>query len=187
MPDSMAHLLSLVEQLYAAAGHGEWEGFLGELAGALRGVIPALFVHERPTEAATLGVTVGVDPAWAAAYDNYYVKHDLRRRKIWALPAGSVFVGSALVPNRELVRSEFYNDFLRPHGYFHLAGAVPLKNEEVVAVLDWFPTAVLLLDRQGRIVASNRSAEELLASGDGLRADRDGLRAALPGETLALQ
>jgi DNA-binding CsgD family transcriptional regulator len=234
----MVNLLPLVEQLYdAAAGRGEWQGFLADLAGALRGVIPGLFVHDRPTEPATLGVTVGMDPAWGVAYDSYYVNHDLRRRKIWTLPASSVFVGSALVPDRELMRSEFYNDFLRPQGYFHLVGAVPLKNEDVFAVLrvirprtspafgpddlellrqlvphlsravglarqlalaearrnevgealDWFPTAVLLLDRQNRVVAANRSAEELLASGDGLRADRDGLRAALPADTLALR
>jgi DNA-binding CsgD family transcriptional regulator len=238
MPDSMVQLLSLVDELYdTAAGHGDWRGFLGDLAGALRGVIPALFVQRGPTEPAILGVTVGLDPTWAAAYDNYYINRDLRRRKILALPSGGVFVGSALVPDRELVRSEFYNDFLRPQGYFHLLGAVPLKNEDVFAVLrvirprtspafdpddvelvrrlvphlsralglarqlavaearrsevvqalDWFPTAVLLLDRQGRVVAANRSAEDLLASGDGLRADRDGLRAALPGDTLALR
>src|SRR5262249_29411283 len=45
----------------------------------------------------------------------------------------------------------------------------------------------ILLDRRCRIVAANRSAEDLLAAGDGLRSDRDGLRAAAPGDTLALR
>src|SRR5262249_29852773 len=61
------------------------------------------------------------------------------------------------------------------------------RRNEVVEALDWFPPGVVLLDRQGRVVAANRSAEDLLAAGDGLRTDRDGMRAASPGETLALR
>ncbi len=237
MRDPMAQLLPLVDQLYEAAAGGGWQGFLGSLAGTLRSVVPALYVYAGPTGPATLAMAVDLDPTWGTAYDSYYVDHDLRRRKIWTLPAREVFVGSSLVPDQELVRSEFYNDFLRPQGYFHLLGTVPLKQEdafavlrvirprcapafgpderellrrlvphltrglllarqlaraearrnEVVEALDWFPTGVVLLDRQGRLVAANRSFEDLLAAGDGLRTDRDGLRAALPGETLALR
>jgi DNA-binding CsgD family transcriptional regulator/PAS domain-containing protein len=226
-----------VDQLYEAAAGGGWQRFLGSLAGTLRGVIPALYVHDGATGPPTLATAVDLDPSWAAAYDNYYVDHDLRRRKIWTLPAREVFVGSSLVPDEVLVRSEFYNDFLRPQGYFHLLGAVPLKQDdafavvrvirprsaaafgsderellrrlvphlsrgllltrqlaraegrrnEVVEALDWFPTGVLLLDRQGRLVAANRAAEDLLTASDGLRTDRDGLRAVLPSETLTLR
>ena len=238
MRDPADQLLPLVEKLYDAAG-GEtgWEGFLEPFATTLRAVIPGVFVHDRPAEAATLAVTVGMDPTWGEAYDSYYIRHDLRRRKIWTLPHGSIFVGNALLPDEELLRSEFYNDFLRPQGFFHILGAVPVKTDDTVAVLrvirprsspafgrdelelvrrlvphlaravalaqqlalaearrdelvealDWFPTAVLLLDRRCRIVAANRSAEDLLAAGDGLRTDRDGLRAATPGDTLALR
>jgi DNA-binding CsgD family transcriptional regulator/PAS domain-containing protein len=238
MRDPADQLLPLVEKLYdAAGGQAGWEGFLDALATTLRGVIPAIYLHDRPIEPATLAVTVGMDPTWGAAYDGYYINHDLRRRKIWTLPPGGVFVGSALVPDEELLRSEFYNDFLRPQGFFHILGAVPVKTDDAFAVLrvirqrsspafgreelefvrrlvphlaravglsrqlalaaarrdelvealDWFPTAVMLLDRRGRIVAANRSAEDLLAAGDGLRSDRDGLRAAAPGDTLALR
>ena len=233
----MAQLLPLVDQLYEAAAGGGWQSFLGSLAGALQGVIPALYVHDAATRQPTLATAVDLDPTWAAAYDDYYIDRDLRRRKIWTLPAREVFVGSSLVPDEELLRSEFYNDFLRPQGYFHLLGAVPMKQEDAFAVLrvirprsapafgsderellrrlvphlkrgllltrqlaraearrneavealDWFPTGVILLDRQGRLVGANRSAEDLLAAGDGLRTDRDGLRAALAGETLALR
>jgi DNA-binding CsgD family transcriptional regulator/GAF domain-containing protein len=238
MRDPADQLLPLVEKLYeAAGGQAGWEGFLGALGTTVRAVIPAIFLHDRPTDPATLAVTVGMDPTWGAAYDSYYIKHDLRRRKIWTLPPGEAFVGSALVPDGELLRSEFYNDFLRPQGFFHILGAVPLKTDdafgvlrvirprsapafgrdevelvrrlvphlaralglarqlavaearrnELVEALDWFPTAVLLLDRRGRVVAANRSAEDLLAAGDGLRIDRDGLRAVAAADTLALR
>jgi len=238
MRDPADQLLPLVEKLYdAAGGQTGWEGFLEACATTLRAVIPGLFVHDQPAESATLAVTVGMDPTWGAAYDSYYIRHDLRRRKIWTLPQGGVFVGSALVADEDLVRSEFYNDFLRPQGFFHICGAVPVKRDDTFAVLrvirprsspafardelelvrrlvphlaravglarqlalaearrdelvealDWFPTAVILLDRRCRIVAANRSAEDLLAAGDGLRSDRDGLRAAAPGDTLALR
>src|SRR5262249_61496787 len=101
MPDSMVNLLPLVEQLYdAAAGRGEWQGFLADLAGALRGVIPGLFVHDRPTEPATLRVTAGMDPAWGAPHDRYYGTHTLPPPKIWTLPTSSLFAGTAHAPTR---------------------------------------------------------------------------------------
>ena len=105
MRDPADQLLPLVEKLYdAAGGQTGWDGFLGSVATTLRAVIPGLFVHDRPAESATLAVTVDMDPTWGEAYDSYYVKHDLRRRKIWTLPQGGIFVGNMLVPDDELVR-----------------------------------------------------------------------------------
>src|SRR5262249_1437540 len=136
MRDPADQLLPLVEKLYdAAGGQTGWDGFLRSVATTLRAVIPGLFVHDRPAESATLAVTVDMDPTWGEAYDSYYIKHDLRRRKIWTLPQGGIFVGNMLVPDDELVRSEFYNEFLRPQGFFHILGAVPVKTDDTFAVL----------------------------------------------------
>ena len=40
---------------------------------------------------------------------------------------GRCFVGHKIFPDRKLVRSEFFNDFLRPQGFFHIMGGVPIK------------------------------------------------------------
>src|SRR5262249_27909980 len=41
----------------------------------------------------------------------------------------------ALIDDHELLRSEFYNDFLRPQGFFHIIGCVPFANDDFLAVL----------------------------------------------------
>lgn len=128
--------LPLVERLYDAVGEDQgWPIFLDALAREIEGVVPGLYVNERFTDAMLFGAVSGLDPEWGRAYDEHYKACDLRRAKIQALPSGSVFVGSALLDDRELLRSEFYNDFLRPQGYFHLIGGVPLENDDYVAAL----------------------------------------------------
>jgi hypothetical protein len=68
MRDPADQLLPLVEKLYdGAGGQTGREGFLGALAKTLRGVVPGLYVHDRPLDSATLGVTVDMDPTWRAA------------------------------------------------------------------------------------------------------------------------
>jgi DNA-binding CsgD family transcriptional regulator/PAS domain-containing protein len=238
MPDIAATTLSMVERLYEAVAHAEaWPPFLDSLARAVGGVAPAVFVIHRVTDANLFHVSSGTDSGWGAAYETYFKHRDLRRARVKELHAAGTFVGSAILPDRELVRSEFYNEFLRPQGLFHLLGALAVKREDFVAlvrvsrprtappfgpqelallrrlqphlsralrlqeqlalaearrdevgeVLDRFPGGVLLLDATGHVVAANRMAEQMLATGDGLRAGRDGIRAILPSETAALQ
>src|SRR5262249_21907259 len=128
--------LPIVELLYDAVdGDGGWPVFLDALARELRGVVPGLYIQDRGTDSMLFGAVSGMDPEWAGAYDAYYKTCDLRRGRIQALPPGGVFRGSALIDDRKLLRSEFYNDFLRPQGYFHIIGGVPLANEDLVAAL----------------------------------------------------
>jgi len=53
--------------------------------------------------------------------------------------------------------------------------------------LDHLHAGLVLLDRQGRVLACNRKAEELVAMNDGLCIDGEGLAAALPSETRKLR
>ncbi|MGY4624784.1 hypothetical protein [Bradyrhizobium sp. USDA 4486] len=60
---------------------------------------------------------------------------------------------------------------------------------QLSAVLDLMPNAAMLLDRRGRIVLTNRAADDLLRRSDGIVFDADGglqLACALPGERQAL-
>jgi len=128
--------LVLVERLYDAVSQvGAWPPFLDALAGAVGGIVPGVFLTEPATDSTLLSVNSDIEPEWARKYEAYYRRRDVRRERIERLPAGSVFVGSALVPDSELTRSEFYNDFLRPQGYFHIVGAVSLRSESALGVV----------------------------------------------------
>lgn len=136
MPDLAATTLTLVERLYDAVPDADaWPGFLDSLGRAVGGVVPGIYVTHLGTDATLFQVVSGMDPAWGNAYEAYFKHRDPRRARIRELPAGSVFVGGAVLPDRDLVRSEFYHDFLRPQGFFHILGAVPLRSAEVVGVV----------------------------------------------------
>jgi DNA-binding CsgD family transcriptional regulator/PAS domain-containing protein len=115
----------LIPRVYEAAADPEaWRGVLEALAERLRGVAPGLFVVDREGPEAILQVTPGIEPCWQAAYDAYFHRCDLRRQAVQARPAGTVAAGHQLVPDDLLAASEFYHDFLRPQGLFHIAVAL---------------------------------------------------------------
>jgi DNA-binding CsgD family transcriptional regulator len=126
----------LIGLAYDAALDAErWPQFLLRLARALGAVCPGLNVAGPDGDGLGIWFAPEQDPAYLSAYEAYFNRLDLRRPRIQGLAAGSVFVGQRLLDDAELVRSEFYQDFLRPQGYFHILGAVPLKDEEAMAVL----------------------------------------------------
>ncbi len=131
MPDLASKTLALVGSLYdAAADPDSWPVFLDALGGCMRGIAPAVILTDRATDATRFTAVAGADPAWTQAYEAYYRFRDLRRPRIAALPQGATFIGSALLPDRDLLASEFYNDFLRPQGFFHILGGVPVRDAE---------------------------------------------------------
>lgn len=126
----------LTELAYEAPDHPEgWARFLAHLAEALRGVLPGIYLHELESDRPILAQTVGDDPSWRKAYETHFARLDLRRRRMRTLPADASFVGTMLVPDEVLEASEFYQDFLRPQGFFHIAGGVALRTAEEMAVV----------------------------------------------------
>jgi len=121
--------LELASTLLEAPGEPQgFEAFVRRFGEVLHGLSPALYLHDRQDR--VLQVTPEADPSWTRAYDDYYVVYDVRRPRIRALPARTVYVGQELVPDDELGDSEFYNDFMRPQRLFHALGAVVLKDDQ---------------------------------------------------------
>ncbi len=136
MPDIATTALSLIDLLYDAVGRAEaWPPFLEALARATNGIVPGVFLADLPTDTYLFHASGMQDPQWGAAYEAYFKERDPRRARIKELTPGTTFVGSTLLPDRDLERTEFYNDFLRPQGYYHLLGGVPLKHEDVMALV----------------------------------------------------
>jgi len=128
--------LDLVPRVYEAAARPEaWDPFLEDLARRMRGAVPVLFLIEPETGASLLERAPSLDPGWQRAYEDHYHRVDLRRRELNRRPEGTVSAGHALVPDDVLERSEFYNDFLRPQGFFHIALALPIRSRERVAAI----------------------------------------------------
>jgi DNA-binding CsgD family transcriptional regulator/PAS domain-containing protein len=127
----------------------------------------------------------GMDGAARAAYEQYY-----RARSVW-MPAAFVSsneltIGHELAPDKQLFeRSEFYNDWLRPHGAYDAIGGVIRRSSDSLTVV-----TVIRAERSGlvtdahkklfmRLMPHVRRAIDIHRRFSGLRLQRDGTLQAL--------
>lgn len=109
-----------IEPIYDAAVAPErWPRFLERLSSELGA--PALYLVLRFPGEDDPGAlfTVGTDPSYDQAYREHYWRKDPWRPLAHLLPEGEVASGHRLLPEEELVRTEFYNDWMRPQGHYH--------------------------------------------------------------------
>jgi DNA-binding CsgD family transcriptional regulator len=114
--------------------------------------------------------------------------------KIWASESAMGGLGvfrASHKPNFGPVEKRFLSE-LMPHlqqaiGFGWRIAALDAERRALAGLLDALPMAVILLDGGGVLRGTNREADRLLATGDGMAADREGLRAASPEETGALR
>ncbi len=120
-------VMPIVEQLYEAVGDDEALKGACDLIGSGLGA-EMIAVHrydfDRPLGSVLIPIR-GFGPDTCAAYTQHYSAVNiwmLRGREI--VRPGSVTVSHLMCPDGVLVRSEWYNDFLRPRGVFHSLGCV---------------------------------------------------------------
>jgi DNA-binding CsgD family transcriptional regulator len=130
-----ATFLALVGKIYDAAyDPTRWPELLRAIARALDGRGTLIFQHNFETregnmtrEGTPLTVAVDFDPAFLKTYDEYY-----SRINVWAmnepeLKTARALTGSMLFPDRNLPKTEFYTDWLRPQDYFRVIGGVVIR------------------------------------------------------------
>jgi DNA-binding CsgD family transcriptional regulator len=232
----MPHTGELVKLNYEAATDPScWNDFLQLFSQAIHAPSVGFLIHHETHQNANASEVIGADPAWVRSYQEYFVTinpwlgSDPFRR-------GVVAVGEQILSDRELLRTEFYNDFLRPQDRFyscrvliaqdqwttseigairsrraggftadeialleylvpHLRCAVRIHNRiaglesglnAATAALDRFPTGIVAVSADSRMILTNRAADAILQRGDGL-ISRDGLQAATRQETAKLR
>jgi DNA-binding CsgD family transcriptional regulator len=230
------HTDELVKLTYeAATSSSRWRDFLRLFSEVVHAPSAVFLIHDNTNQKANASAAIGVDPGWAKSYQEYFVTINpwLEGRPF---RRGVVAVGEQILNDRELVRTEFYNDFLRPQDWFHCCGVKiaqdQLTTSEISAVrsrragtftssevalfeylaphlqravrihnriaglesglnaatgaLDRFPTGIVAVDSDAKVILTNRAADAILQRGDGLLS-RDGLRAASSQETARLR
>src|SRR5215471_10577897 len=230
------HTDELVRLTYeAATDPSRWNDFLRLFSKTIHAPSAVFLIHDKTHRNANASGVIGVEPAWVKSYHEYFVtinpwleSNPFRR--------GVVAVGEQILNDRELVRTEFYNDFLRPQDWFYSCGVLiaqdQLTTSEISAIrprragsftsnevalfeylaphlqcagrihnriaglesglnaatgaLDRFPTGVVAVDSDAKVILTNRAADAILKRGDGL-ISRGGLRAASRQETAELR
>jgi DNA-binding CsgD family transcriptional regulator len=124
--------INLVGHIYdAAIDPTRWPEFLSRFANAIGGENTLMFSQNLETFEATMAVqseglnaAVNFDPDFLRSYDEHYSTTNVWVQNEVNLPAGVAVTGPMLYPEKELRKTEFYNDWLRPQNVFHVIGGV---------------------------------------------------------------
>lgn len=131
-------LLGVIERAYdAACDRGRWPDLLGELGRIFRCELVAFDLRDEEHEWARVQCHVGPnDAAIQREYETYYASRNvfLRTRPDLTF-SGAIRNGEAIVPDREAMRSEYFNDFLKRIGVLHAIGLVPLREGPVMGLV----------------------------------------------------
>ncbi len=129
--------LELIERVYAAAEDPrQWDGFLARLAEGTGATVTGFIFEDFGSHRATVHATTGIDPVMVRQYEEYYA-----RKNAWfaaagfRLPVGTVVQSEELLPDEELRKTEYYNDFLRKIDSHHGLAATLLHDEKFLSHL----------------------------------------------------
>ena len=122
--EQLSKLIGLIYD--AAAAPDLWPTFLERLAEALelRAAIFALNHRGEDGVVGEISLATGMDEGTVRAYGERYAHINPFREATEPLPAGAVVASGDMLPDSELVQTEFFNDFYAPAGLRHGVTAV---------------------------------------------------------------
>ena len=128
-------LVALSELTYAAGtDSAQWPVVLERLGGALKAPTVTLLVQDLHAASGTIVASHGFPPDLQRAYNEYYAE-----RNVWMIRGrhlqvpGRVRIGEESCPEGELLKTEFYNDYMRPLRVHHAIGGTILQDGSLVA------------------------------------------------------
>jgi len=118
--------LAIVGRIYEAAEEPRaWTDVLRLLGNEFGSTVNVFVLSDKNSPASAVVVSDGADPKWEREYDDYYHTTNiiLPRLKPFLKP-GRVLSSADSFSDRELLASEYYQDFLRRRDVFYLIGGV---------------------------------------------------------------
>lgn len=136
----------LIGKIYDAALMPElWPVFLERMSDALGSRGTVLYLVDFASRSSTCRSdeisfiqSVRIDPEAVASYDHYYSKINVWLEHSGDLPEGELITTDRLYSACELVKTEWYNDWLKPQGYFHAMLGHLLKRDRQAVRLSVF-------------------------------------------------
>ena len=110
--------LDLIDRIFrAAARREEWTSFCSALGTALGGAAVAINLEFPKPGEKGLAFSTGFDPAFRESFRSHYFALEPWEEPFARLPVGALAFGGHLVPDEVALRSEFYNDWMKPQGF----------------------------------------------------------------------
>ncbi len=105
----------LIDCLYQSLlGESDWKDFAAGLAQLLPGGRSTIFYHDVVRQEGGFALTSGFDDGDTRQYNDYYARINPWMPKAAVRPVGLGVVADQMLEREALVRSEFYDGFLRP-------------------------------------------------------------------------
>src|SRR5215470_12349106 len=116
-------LWNLITSIYDAGLDGaRWPEVLQDIA-ALFGAPYGGLQFTDPVPNIRVVASLGADPAFVRPYEEHYGRLDPIIPRVMTAPAGTLLTESMVMPRAALDRTEFYQEWVRPQGYYSvLAG-----------------------------------------------------------------
>jgi DNA-binding CsgD family transcriptional regulator len=119
----------LTSEIYACLlGSSGWQTFLDNLSRTLPNGKVSLFYHDVASRVGALTLHSQFEPERIAAYKEYYCRLNPWMEKANNRPLDLGVRAEQMLPRRELVRTEFYADFLRPQGLDSAVGVTVFRD-----------------------------------------------------------
>jgi DNA-binding CsgD family transcriptional regulator/PAS domain-containing protein len=132
-----ASLLGIVSGFYDASMDWRlWPPILRQMGDAVRARCCAIASHDYETDTGRLEQLINIDADYVASYESRYAGRDvwLRQEEHFRSP-GAVWSSQQIVPDDELVATDFYRDWLAPQDLLHHLFGVLDRRGSVVTYL----------------------------------------------------
>jgi DNA-binding CsgD family transcriptional regulator len=127
--DAQHRAPDLIGEIYAALlGNGSWKTFVDRLSGVLPNGKATLFYHDVAARTGALTLNSQYDAASVEAYSRYYAARNPWMAKAACRPLDVGVRAEQMLPRAELLRSEFYADYLHPMGIESAVGVTVFRD-----------------------------------------------------------
>lgn len=133
---SVNALNGLVHSIYRAAMDPRvWSEFVTDLSGQMGGMLVCLHAHDA-TSSSSLGLLAPTaDPDFLGSYENYYVRLNVWAQGVASAPIGKVVHTEEIIDRRDLIKTEFFNDYLNTQELIAATGSVLHRSRDRLLIL----------------------------------------------------
>src|SRR5258708_4528291 len=115
---------------HAAGDPNLWDEVMARLREPLRARLIALVDHNFITYQGQISHATGIGESFRTLYRTRFAAQNAWLHTPHRFEPGEVLTGAELVPNWELVRTEFYRSWLRPLHVFHYLMGITFRTAE---------------------------------------------------------
>lgn len=167
---------ALVAQLYDAALDAQrWSDAVASLTAWLGGAIGCLQVRRLSPSLGVSTVTTGIDPVFYQSYLDYYHKVDPHLARVGQLRVGCTHLSREVLPDDELFRTQYFNEYIRPQGLADLQGTALIREPTRIVTFATFSPYRHRFDAQSRARLDALVPHLMRAAALTLRAEDDGV------------